>query len=224
MKLINVMTSLVLMFAISACSLFDKQHQDDEHVGVEVEDKSISTQAQTQFKPRIPPQHQDQADTLAYQDQNNLTMGQLESNLQNQSDYTDQHQHQNISSVSQSDLDPFSDDQNNPLSDKIIYFDYNSDQIASEYQTIIQYHGQYLLDNPQAMIELEGHTDERGSREFNIGLGERRAQSVYQSLLLQGVSPNQIQMISYGEEMPAVDGHDESAWKLNRRVVIVYIN
>jgi peptidoglycan-associated lipoprotein len=72
-------------------------------------------------------------------------------------------------------------------------------------------------------VRLEGHTDERGSREYNIGLGERRAQSVRRALLLQGASDAQLSTVSYGEERPAVAGHDEAAWSKNRRVEIVYL-
>ena len=72
-------------------------------------------------------------------------------------------------------------------------------------------------------MRLEGHTDERGSREYNIGLGERRAQSVRRALLLQGAADAQISTVSYGEERPAVPGHDEAAWAKNRRVEIVYL-
>ena len=83
-----------------------------------------------------------------------------------------------------------------------------------------------LLDGAtgQARMRLEGHTDEQGSREYNIGLGERRAQAVRQVLMLQGVSATQITTVSYGEERPAVSGSDEEAWSLNRRVVIVHGN
>jgi peptidoglycan-associated lipoprotein len=71
-------------------------------------------------------------------------------------------------------------------------------------------------------VHLEGHADERGSREYNIGLGDRRARSIQRLFELQGVSPDQISLVSYGEEKPAVDGHDESAWAMNRRVELVY--
>jgi peptidoglycan-associated lipoprotein len=87
---------------------------------------------------------------------------------------------------------------------------------------IIEAHGKYLANNPSFKVRLEGHTDERGSREYNLALGERRARSVEQLLKLQGVSANQIEIISYGEEMPSAFGHDESSWQLNRRVELVY--
>ena len=77
---------------------------------------------------------------------------------------------------------------------------------------------------PGANVTLEGHADERGTREYNVALGERRANSVRQLLALTGASGGQIKTISYGEERPAVEGHDESAWRFNRRVEIVYRN
>ena len=80
----------------------------------------------------------------------------------------------------------------------------------------------YLVANPKATVRLEGNTDERGSREYNIGLGWRRDQSVARLLEQQGVSPDQIKMVSYGKERPVAFGHNEAAWKLNRTVNLVY--
>ena len=116
------------------------------------------------------------------------------------------------------------DDPNHPLSVRIIYFDYDSSEVTPESLDIIATHGQFVASNQIRKIRLEGHADERGSREYNLGLGERRAQSVQQLLKLQGVSANQIEIISYGEEMPAAFAHDESSWQLNRRVELVYVN
>ena len=76
--------------------------------------------------------------------------------------------------------------------------------------------------NASAQVRLEGHADERGSREYNIGLGERRAQAVRRVLMLQGATANQISTVSYGEERPAATGSDEESWRLNRRVELVY--
>lgn len=118
-------------------------------------------------------------------------------------------------------LDPFNDP-NNPLSVRTLYFDYDSSEVAPESLDIIEAHGKYLANNPSFKVRLEGHTDERGSREYNLGLGERRARSVEQLLKLQGVGANQMEIISYGEEMPSAFGHDESSWQLNRRVELVY--
>jgi peptidoglycan-associated lipoprotein len=105
---------------------------------------------------------------------------------------------------------------------RIVYFDFDRFDVRPEYQAIIKAHGQYLSANPAARVRLEGHTDERGSREYNIGLGEKRAQAVRQVLLLQGATVDQLSTVSYGEERPAVLGSDEEAWALNRRVEIVY--
>ena len=83
-------------------------------------------------------------------------------------------------------------------------------------------HAAFLAKNPSQKVRLEGHADERGSREYNIGLGERRAQAVRRALMLQGVTENQITTVSYGEERPAVQGSDEAAYAKNRRVELVY--
>lgn len=119
------------------------------------------------------------------------------------------------------EVDPFSDP-NNLLSTTVIYFDFDRSDIKSEARGVIEAHARYLVDHPNVRITLEGHADERGTREYNLGLGERRAKAVKQVMELLGVSGSQIEIISYGEEKPAVMGHDESAWSKNRRVVIVY--
>jgi len=110
------------------------------------------------------------------------------------------------------------------LDTKTIYFDFDSSQIKPDYNPILAAHAKYLSSNPSVRVRLEGNTDERGTREYNIGLGERRAQSVRQALMLQGVTDAQITTVSYGEERPAVTGHAEAAWSKNRRVDIVYLN
>jgi peptidoglycan-associated lipoprotein len=83
-------------------------------------------------------------------------------------------------------------------------------------------HAKFLATRPAVQIVLEGHTDERGTREYNIALGQNRAEVVKRTLLLYGVRPSQIRLISYGEEKPAVMGHSESAWAKNRRVELRY--
>ena len=105
---------------------------------------------------------------------------------------------------------------------RIIYFEFDRFDVKPEYNAILQAHGKYLSANPSARVRLEGHADERGSREYNIGLGEKRAQAVRSVLLLQGTSSDQIATVSFGEERPAVIGSDDEAWSLNRRVEIVY--
>ena len=103
----------------------------------------------------------------------------------------------------------------------IIYFDYDRADIKPEYVAIVTAHARFLNANPARKLRLEGHSDERGSREYNIGLGERRAQSVRRALLLQGVNETQLTTVSYGEERPAVQGSDEAAYARNRRVELV---
>jgi peptidoglycan-associated lipoprotein len=110
------------------------------------------------------------------------------------------------------------------LQNRTIYFDFDSSEVKSDYNGLITAHARYLAANPSTRVRLEGNTDERGSREYNIGLGERRAQSVRRALTLQGVAESQITTVSYGEERPAVTGHTEEAWARNRRVDIVYLN
>ena len=109
------------------------------------------------------------------------------------------------------------------LSKRIIYFDFDRADIRADSQSVVAAHAQYLSRNPSQKVRLEGHADERGSREYNIGLGERRGQAVRRALLLQGVAELQLATVSYGEERPAVAGSDEQAYALNRRVEIVYL-
>jgi peptidoglycan-associated lipoprotein len=104
----------------------------------------------------------------------------------------------------------------------IVFFDFDSSEIRSEYVPVVAAHAGYLVKFPSARVRLEGHTDERGSREYNIGLGERRAQAVRRALMLQGVADAQVTTVSYGEERPAVAGTDEAANAQNRRVELVH--
>jgi len=114
------------------------------------------------------------------------------------------------------------EDPNSLLYSKIIYFDFDQDTIRSEFVDVLRAHAAYLNANPSANVLIEGHADERGSREYNIGLGERRANAVRRFLEAEGVSSAQINTISYGEERPAAYGHDEVSWAENRRAVLVY--
>lgn len=106
--------------------------------------------------------------------------------------------------------------------ERTIYFDFDNADIRSEYLTIIAEHGRYLSQNPTGRVRLEGHTDERGTREYNVALGESRSKSVARMLKLQGVSSAQVRTVSYGEELPVDEGHSQVAWDKNRRVNIVY--
>ena len=109
------------------------------------------------------------------------------------------------------------------LSKRIIFFDFDRSDIRADSQSIVAAHAAYLAKNPAQKVRLEGHADERGSREYNIGLGERRGQAVRRALALQGVAETQLSTVSYGEERPAAAGSDEQAYGLNRRVEIVYM-
>ncbi len=108
------------------------------------------------------------------------------------------------------------------LSQTILYFDFDQSGIKDQYRDVLAAHAAYLASNPGLSLRLEGHADERGSREYNIGLGERRAQAVKRALLLNGVSTANLKTISFGEEKPRVQGTSESSWAENRRVELVY--
>lgn len=125
-------------------------------------------------------------------------------------------------SYGNSRLGPEFSDPNNPLSKSTIYFMLDSSQIQPDFEPVIAAHSRYLSSHPGQRITLEGHADERGSREYNIALGENRARSVANLMRAQGVSDSQLELVSYGEEKPAALGSDESAWELNRRVELVY--
>lgn len=114
------------------------------------------------------------------------------------------------------------DDPDSLLSKRVIYFDFDQAEIQPEYRRIIQAHAEYLIANGNARVVLEGHTDERGSREYNMGLGERRANAVRSLFTLQGVSGSQVSTVSFGEERPVAMGQNEDSWRLNRRVEILY--
>ncbi len=107
------------------------------------------------------------------------------------------------------------------LSRNKIYFEFDSATVDTESRAVVEAHAMYLINNPGVTVTLEGHADERGTREYNLALGERRAHAVSDIMIAYGVAPNRIQTISYGEERPEALEHGESAWHLNRRVVIL---
>src|ERR1700722_12934046 len=109
-----------------------------------------------------------------------------------------------------------------PLARKVIYFDFDKSEIKPEFAQIVSAHARNLTGHPNLKMKLEGNTDERGTREYNIGLGERRAQAVRRALMLQGVAESQLSTVSFGSERPAAEGDDEAAWAQNRRVELVY--
>ena len=108
------------------------------------------------------------------------------------------------------------------LSSLVVYFQFDQSGIDPEFNELLAAHGEYLANNGGVQVRLEGHTDERGTREYNIGLGEQRSQAVRRVLLLQGAATGQLSTVSYGEERPAAVGGEEEAYSLNRRVELVY--
>ncbi|HET7656108.1 MAG TPA: peptidoglycan-associated lipoprotein Pal [Luteimonas sp.] len=108
------------------------------------------------------------------------------------------------------------------LRNRVVYFDFDMDNVRPEFQDEMACHAKYLRDRPSARMTLQGHADERGSREYNMGLGERRANSVSSAIQANGGSGGQITVVSYGEEQPVCSESSESCWQRNRRVEIVY--
>jgi peptidoglycan-associated lipoprotein len=100
---------------------------------------------------------------------------------------------------------------------RIVYFDFDSYVIKSEYQAVVETHAKALAANRGTRMTVEGHTDERGGSEYNLALGQKRAEAVVRSLTLLGASPDQVEPVSFGKERPAVQGSDEAAWAKNRR-------
>ncbi len=126
------------------------------------------------------------------------------------------------SNVATVTIDPL-DDPKGALAGRSIYFAYDDFSVDPKYQPLIQAHGQYIGSHGAAQIRVEGNTDERGSREYNLSLGDKRAQIVAKQLVLMGAKQSQIEAVSYGEERPKAEGHDEAAWAENRRADIRYI-
>lgn len=106
----------------------------------------------------------------------------------------------------------------------VFYFDFDQSVVRQEGFADLEAHARYLAQNPSASVRLEGHADERGTREYNIALGERRAQAVERLLVVNGAAAGQVETVSYGEEKPAVLGHDASSWSQNRRVELKYLS
>ncbi len=115
-------------------------------------------------------------------------------------------------------------DPKNILSKRSVYFDFDSSVVKDEFKPLITAHARYLTQNPSARMTVQGNTDERGSREYNIALGQRRADAVKQMMTLRGAQSEQIETVSFGEEKPKAAGSDEQSWAENRRADIVYPN
>ena len=108
------------------------------------------------------------------------------------------------------------------LRTRVIYFDFDKSEIQSQFSDIVACHAKYLRDRPMARMTIEGNTDERGTREYNLGLGERRGNALASALEAAGASSSQIKVVSYGEERPVCREHNEGCWHQNRRDNIVY--
>ncbi|MBU1690608.1 MAG: peptidoglycan-associated lipoprotein Pal [Gammaproteobacteria bacterium] len=113
-------------------------------------------------------------------------------------------------------------DPNNILSKRSVYYDFDKSDVKAEYKPMVEAHAKYLTSNKSAKVAVQGNSDERGSREYNIALGNQRADSVRKMMNVFGASDSQIEVVSFGEEKPRAACHDESCWKENRRSDIVY--
>ena len=118
-------------------------------------------------------------------------------------------------------IDPLTDP-NGTLAKRSVFFDFDRFDVKAEFQPLVEAHGRYLSSMKQRHVVIEGNADERGSREYNLALGQKRADAVKSRLTLLGATDSQIETISYGEERPRATGHDESSWAQNRRADIVY--
>ena len=113
-------------------------------------------------------------------------------------------------------------DPKNILSKRSVYFDFDSNVVKDEFRPVVQAHARYMVEKKDAKIRVEGNCDERGSREYNLALGQRRAEAVKRVMTVLGVQEGRIETVSFGEEKPAAAGHDEAAWAQNRRGDIKY--
>ena len=129
-----------------------------------------------------------------------------------------------VDATAPSSYDPINDPKSSVYGKRSVYFDFDKYSIKSEYQSVITAHADYLKANKdkKANILVQGNTDERGTTEYNLALGQRRSEAVKKALTLLGVDPAQIESVSFGKEKPKSEGHDEAAWKENRRADIVY--
>ncbi len=111
---------------------------------------------------------------------------------------------------------------NGPLAKRSVYFDFDSYSVKSDYDQLLQAHGRYLQSHPQHHILIQGNTDERGTSEYNLALGQKRAEAVKKALEADGVADSQMEAVSLGKEKPMAQGHDEASWAQNRRADIIY--
>ena len=127
----------------------------------------------------------------------------------------------NPNAVAQVNVDELNNP-NSPLAKRSVYFDFDSYSVKDDYQSLLQAHAQYLKTHPQRHVLIQGNTDERGSSEYNLALGQKRAEAVRRVLALDGVGDSQMEAVSLGKEKPVALGHDEASWAQNRRADLVY--
>ncbi|OTP76415.1 peptidoglycan-associated lipoprotein Pal [Caballeronia sordidicola] len=123
--------------------------------------------------------------------------------------------------VQEVNVDPLNDP-NSPLAKRSIYFDFDSYAVRDDYQPLLQQHAQYLKSHPDRHVLIQGNTDERGTSEYNLALGQKRAEAVRRAMSLLGVADTQMEAVSLGKEKPQATGHDESSWAQNRRADLAY--
>ena len=126
------------------------------------------------------------------------------------------------STASTASLPAYLDAQSFLFKSRTVYFDYDEFAIKSAYVPLVEQHGKYLADHPSVAIHIKGRTDERGGAEYNLALGQKRAEAVLHALKIYGVKDAQMEAVSYGKEKPLVAGHDEAAWAQNRRADLEY--
>ncbi len=126
-----------------------------------------------------------------------------------------------VTPVTAPEVDPLNDPKG-VLAKRSVYFEFDRYEIKDEYRGLIEAHAKYLRDHKARSVSLEGNADERGSREYNLALGQKRAEAVRKALSLLGVADTQLEAVSFGEEKPRAQGHDEAAWAENRRADIRY--
>lgn len=127
----------------------------------------------------------------------------------------------NPNAVEQVSVDPLNDP-NSPLAKRSVYFDFDDYTVKPEYEPLLKLHAQYLKSHPQRHVRIQGNTDERGSSEYNLALGEKRSEAVRRELVLFGVPDSQLEAVSFGKEKPVATGHDEASWAQNRRADLAY--
>jgi peptidoglycan-associated lipoprotein len=126
-----------------------------------------------------------------------------------------------VGQINSGEIDPLNDP-SSPLAKRSIYFDFDSYTIRAEYRATVEAHARYLISNRERKLVVQGNTDDRGSREYNLALGQKRAEAVRKALITLGATENQLEAVSFGEEKPRATGSDEASWAENRRADLAY--